>query len=118
MRFNRQIDDWRYVPVGHHMWILDKTDESYNETEDKLIQLLDDHSLHIESEDVEQLPLIDYIDQDLIKDIVYLHVYEDLSFRQIGKVYGFSRQYAHILYHRGIGIIKSKMRHNNYTTIT
>ena len=55
---------------------------------------------------------IEWLDllEDLEKKIVYYYLWDGLSFHRIGKVFGFTKQRAHQIYHSAINKLKE---HNN-----
>jgi DNA-directed RNA polymerase sigma subunit (sigma70/sigma32) len=93
-------DNWRYKTVGKDTYLLegDLTNE-----EDKLISMLD--GLH-EAEEVR--PGIDYL-QDLDevhRKVVFYYLWEGLSFEKIGRIFGWTKQRSHQIYHEGISQLK------------
>ena len=49
------------------------------------------------------------LDNPRIKEIVIAHIYEQKTFKQIGKTHGISKQRAHALFWQGIKKIRKKI---------
>jgi DNA-directed RNA polymerase specialized sigma subunit len=105
--------DWRYIPVNENTWIFDLYTHAES-PEDKIISHIDGD----DNEDDEPLnnyysksgvELLDLLPKKKMRDIIYMHLYEGKTFREIGEVYGFSRQYSHVLFHQGLKILQSSV---------
>lgn len=101
-------DSWRYFPVGTDDWKLERQIPS---PEDSWIEHLDGLNKKAiqrpeEKSGIEWLDLL----EDLEKKVVYYYLWDGLSFHRIGKVFGFTKQRAHQIYHSAINKLKE---HNN-----
>jgi DNA-directed RNA polymerase sigma subunit (sigma70/sigma32) len=93
-------DNWRYKTVGKDTYLLEG--DLINE-EDKLIDLLDGIP---SSEEVR--PGIDYL-QDLDevhRKVLAYYLWDGLSFEKIGRIFGWTKQRSHQIYHEGITQLK------------
>ncbi len=108
--------DWRYIPVNENTWIFDLHTHAES-PEDTIIS-------HIDGDDEDEEPLnnyysasgielLDTLPKKKMRDIIYMHLYEGKTFREIGLHYGFSRQYSHVLYHQGLLILQKKHSSTN-----
>lgn len=97
-------DSWRYFPVGIDTW---KLEGILKNPEDQIIERLD---LKKEILEVEEKSGIDYLqDLDLIHSkVVFYYLWEGISFQKIGKMYGFTKQRAHQIYHEAIAQLKEQ----------
>ncbi len=75
-----------------------------HDPEDKIIRRLDEE----EETEVQMIPMIEVLDQisPKAKNIIYLRIWEGWTFRELGKLYGCSRQWAYSLYKRSLEEIK------------
>lgn len=93
-------DNWRYKTVGKDTYLLEG--DLINE-EDKLIAMLDGIP---PSEEVR--PGIDYL-QDLDevhRKVLAYYLWDGLSFEKIGRIFGWTKQRSHQIYHEGITQLK------------
>jgi DNA-directed RNA polymerase sigma subunit (sigma70/sigma32) len=97
-------DSWRYFPVGNDTWKLEGISKN---PEDQIIERLD---LKKEILEVEEKSGIDYLqDLDLIHSrVVFYYLWEGISFQKIGKIFGFTKQRAHQIYHEAILQLKEQ----------
>ena len=101
-------DSWRYFPVGSDNWKLEKETIS---PEEAWIEALDGRNKKAiqkpeEKSGIEWLDLL----EDLEKKVVYYYLWDGLSFHRIGKVFGFTKQRAHQIYHSAINKLKEETK--------
>lgn len=93
---NHLPDDWRYCPVGDSTWILDRASTN---PEDELIADIDDQE--ILPKRISGIEMLSRISSKRAT-IIYMHVWEGMSFRAIGEHFGITKQAAHQHYKNGI----------------
>jgi DNA-directed RNA polymerase specialized sigma24 family protein len=93
-------DDWRYIGVGEDTWKLNRFSKC---TEDNLIAQLDgDDPPPPEISGIEMIANL----SEKRKHIIYLHVWEGMSFSAIAELYGISKQAIHQQYKKAIKDLK------------
>ncbi len=97
--------NWRYLPVGDQTWMMDNL-HNHNPEEDIIRNMEPDlykqePQLKSGHEIIVDLP-------EKYREIVYHRLWEGETFQQIGDRMNCSRQWAHVLYNRGIDILKQK----------
>lgn len=94
-------DNWRYQCVGNRDWVWDRSSHS---PEDEIISALDG--------DIEKDPSPSGIDllevlTETERTVVFLYLWDGMSFQKIGKVLGYTKQRIHQIYHGAIKCLKS-----------
>lgn len=89
-------DDWRYITVGEHNYVLDRCTTS---PEKEWIARIDG-----EEPPPERFSGIEMLSRISSKraEIIYLHIYDGLSFRQIGEIHNITKQAVHQHYKNGL----------------
>ncbi len=102
-------DSWRYFPVGIDTW---KLEGELINPEDELIERLDARNKKaiLPPETKSGIEWLDLLDE-LEKKVVYYYLWDGLSFQKIGKVFNFTKQRAHQIYHSAIN--KLREAHHN-----
>ena len=97
---------WRFQNVGDRDWLYDLDAVS---PEDEMVAMLD-RKLHGEEdgEDDDTLAGIDMLNvlPDKKRRIVYMHLWEGMPFKDIGAVFGCSKQAVHQQYKKALAILK------------
>lgn len=93
-------DDWRYVGVGEDTWRLDRKCES---PEDMYIAAIDGEE--IPPPRVSGIEMIARLPEKR-GHIIFLHIWEGMSFSKIADLYSVSKQAVHQQYQKGIGELR------------
>lgn len=94
-------DDWRYVGVGEDTWRLDRKCES---PEDMIIAAIDGEE--IPPPRVSGVDMIARLPEKR-RHIIFLHIWEGMSFSKIADLYSVSKQAVHQQYQKGIEELKN-----------